>query len=144
MRWRDCIAFECGHRLLLANHAGPPAGERRKHTHAGQRWRRVQRSLRRGQPGPGGFGANVTITNTGTTAINGWTLQFTFPGNQQITQGWNGVFTQAGANVTVTNASYNATLAGGASVSPGFNGSWSGSNPSPTAFTLNGVSCSVV
>lgn len=93
---------------------------------------------------PGGFGANITITNTGTATINGWTLQFTFPGSQQATQGWNGVFTQTGANVTVTNANYNATLAAGASVSPGFNGSWSGSNPSPTAFTLNGVSCSVV
>jgi len=93
---------------------------------------------------PGGFGANITITNTGTTTINGWTLGFTFSGGQQVTQGWNGVFAQSGANVTVTNASYNGTLAPGASVTPGFNGSWNGSNPNPTAFTLNGASCSVV
>jgi xyloglucan-specific exo-beta-1,4-glucanase len=83
------------------------------------------------------------LATTGTSTINGWTLKFTFPGSQQVTQGWNGTFTQSGANVTVTNASYNATIAAGASVNPGFNGSWSGSNPSPTAFTLNGASCSV-
>ena len=91
----------------------------------------------------GGFTANLTITNTGTSTLNGWTLKFTFPGSQQITQGWNGVFTQSGANVTVTNASYNNTLAPGTSVNPGFNGSWSGSNPNPTGFTLNGSTCSV-
>ena len=91
---------------------------------------------------PGGFGASITVTNTGSTTLNGWTLGFTFPGGQQVTQGWNGVFTQSGANVTVTNVSYNGTLAPGASVNPGFNGSWNGSNPNPTAFTLNGASCS--
>ena len=92
----------------------------------------------------GGFGANLTITNTGTTTLNGWTLGFTFPGSQQVTQGWNGVFAQSGANVTVTNASYNGSLSPGASVNPGFNGSWNGSNSAPTAFTLNGSACTVV
>jgi len=93
---------------------------------------------------PGGFTAGLTITNTGTTALNSWKLTFTFPGNQQVTQGWNGIFTQQGANVTVTNAAYNGSLPAGSSVSPGFNGSWSGSNPAPTAFNLNGAACSVV
>ncbi|MBA2393248.1 MAG: cellulose binding domain-containing protein, partial [Ktedonobacteraceae bacterium] len=39
---------------------------------------------------------------------------------------------------TVTNASYNGTIAPGQSVSVGFNGTWSGSNPVPTSFTING------
>ncbi len=91
---------------------------------------------------PGGFTANLTITNTGTSTINGWTLQFSFPGSQQVTQGWNGVYSQSGNQVTITNASYNGTIAPNSSVNPGFNGSWSGSNPSPTAFTLNGAPCS--
>lgn len=91
---------------------------------------------------PGGFTANITITNTGTSAINGWTLKFTFPGSQQVTQGWNGTFSQSGANVTITNAGYNAAISPGGTVNPGFNGSWSGSNPSPTSFTLNGSTCS--
>jgi Cellulose binding domain len=91
----------------------------------------------------GGFGASLTITNTGSTALNNWTLTFTFPGSQQITQLWNGNVTQSGATVTITNASYNGQVAAGAVVnpSPGFNGSWNGSNPAPTSFTLNGQTC---
>ena len=92
----------------------------------------------------GGFTANMTITNTSSTTLNGWTLVFTFPGSQTVTQGWNGIYSQQGSKVTVVNASYNATLAPGASASPGFNGAWTGSNPSPTSFTLNGVTCSIV
>ncbi len=92
---------------------------------------------------PGGFTGNLTITNTGSSAINGWSLVFTFPGSQQVTQGWNGVFTQSGSKVTVTNASWNGTLAANSSVNPGFNGSWSGSNPAPTSFQLNGKTCSI-
>lgn len=86
----------------------------------------------------GGFGASITITNTGTTAINGWTLVFNFPGSQQITQGWNGTFSQSGSKVTITNAAFNGSIAPGSSVNPGFNASWSGSNPNPSTFTLNG------
>lgn len=91
---------------------------------------------------PGGFTANIAVTNTSTTALNGWTLVFTFSGSQQVTQGWNAIFSQQGNKVTVTNASYNSSLPAGSSVNPGFNGSWSGSNPNPTSFTLNGATCS--
>ncbi len=91
----------------------------------------------------GGFTGNITITNTGSATINGWTLQFTFPGGQQVTSGWNGQFSQQGNQETVQNASYNGQLAPGATATPGFNASWSGSNPSPTSFTLNGATCSV-
>ncbi len=93
---------------------------------------------------PGGFGASIAITNTGTTAINGWNLQFSFANGQTITQLWNGNFTQTGAAVTISNLSYNGAIPAGATLSspPGFNGSWSGSNPNPTSFTLNGVICS--
>jgi alpha-L-arabinofuranosidase len=93
---------------------------------------------------PGGFGGSLTITNTGSSTINGWSLHFSFANGQTITQGWNGIFTQAGSSVTIANFSYNASLAPGASVNPGFNGSWNGSNTNPTAFTLNGQACSVV
>ncbi|HET8840302.1 MAG TPA: cellulose binding domain-containing protein [Ktedonobacteraceae bacterium] len=94
----------------------------------------------------GGFGAAFTITNTGSTAINGWNLQFAFPNGQTITQLWNGSFTQSGSAVTITNASYNGSIPAGGTISsePGFNGAWSGTNGIPTAFTLNGVACSVV
>ncbi|HEX7736465.1 MAG TPA: cellulose binding domain-containing protein [Ktedonobacteraceae bacterium] len=95
---------------------------------------------------PGGFGASLTITNTGTTAINGWSLQFSFANGQTITQLWSGSYTQTGSAVTITNLSYNGSIAPGATLSsaPGFNGAWNGSNTAPTAFTLNGQACSVV
>jgi len=94
----------------------------------------------------GGFGASFTITNTGSTAINGWNLKFSFPNGQTITQLWNGTATQSGSAVTVTNASYNASIPAGQALSsePGFNGTWNGTNSPPTAFTLNGNACSVV
>jgi len=93
----------------------------------------------------GGFNAVISIKNTGSAAINGWTLRFSFPGNQVLTSYWNGNFTQSGNAVTITNASWNGSIAAGSSLgsAPGFNGSWSGSNPSPTAFTLNGATCTV-
>jgi hypothetical protein len=90
----------------------------------------------------GGFTANITINNTGSSAINGWTLTFTFPGDQQITNAWNGVASQSGEKVTITNESYNATIAaGGGSTSLGFQGTWTSNDTSPTSFSINGATC---
>ena len=89
---------------------------------------------------PGGYGANVTVKNLG-EALAGWRLTWTFTGGQTITQLWNGTYTQAGSQVTVTNVSYNGTLGTGGAAGFGFNGSWSGSNPVPTSFALNGTAC---
>src|SRR5262245_27577400 len=88
-----------------------------------------------------GFQGQITIMNSG-PAINGWTVNFTFPSNTQVIyELWNGVYTQTGQNVTVTNAPYNANIPTGGSVSFGFNANWSGSHAAPTGLTLNGVSC---
>ncbi|WP_433124709.1 arabinofuranosidase catalytic domain-containing protein [Micromonospora sp. CA-240977] len=88
----------------------------------------------------GGFGANVTVTNLG-DAVNGWRLTWSFAAGQTITQLWNGSHTQTGAQVTVTNAAYNAAIPTNGSTSFGFNGAWNGSNPAPTSFALNGTTC---
>jgi hypothetical protein len=90
---------------------------------------------------PGGFTAQVVIANAGTAAISGWSLAFTFPGDQKITSNFNGGFSQTGENATLTNASYNATIAAGSSITDGFQGSWAASDATPTAFTLNGTTC---
>jgi polygalacturonase len=89
---------------------------------------------------PGGFTGSITITN-GATAITSWTLVFTFPGNQQVTSGWDGTWTQSGEQVTVTSESWNGSLAPGASTPMGFNADVTGTNANPTAFTLNGAAC---
>ncbi|MCS7477460.1 cellulase family glycosylhydrolase [Umezawaea endophytica] len=89
----------------------------------------------------GGFGADVTIRNTGSTAVNGWTLRWTFANGQTVTQMWNATASQSGAQVSAVNAPYNAAIAAGGSVGFGFNASWTGTNAAPTTFTLNGASC---
>ncbi|GEP68188.1 hypothetical protein CSO01_09030 [Cellulomonas soli] len=90
-----------------------------------------------------GFTGSVRITNSGTSAINGWTLGFAFANGQQVTQGWSATWSQTGTAVTATNLGWNGTLAPGASTDIGFNGSHTGTNTNPTAFTLNGVTCTV-
>ncbi|MGA3345925.1 MAG: Ig-like domain repeat protein, partial [Terracidiphilus sp.] len=88
------------------------------------------------------FGATIDLENTGTTAWTSWSLQWIFANGQTISSLWNGVETQSGALVTVTNQSYNGSVAAGGSVANiGFNGNIATSNPSPTAFAVNGNLC---
>jgi hypothetical protein len=89
----------------------------------------------------GGFTANVTIENTGSSAISSWSLAFTFPGDQKITDAWNGVESQTGEAVTITNESYNGSIAAGSSTTLGFQGTWTNSDASPTTFSVNGTTC---
>lgn len=89
----------------------------------------------------GGFTATIGIANTGTATLSGWSLKFTWPGNQQITNGWAATYAQTGTQMTATNLSYNGTIAPGGNTTIGFNASYTGGNPPPTAFTLNGTSC---
>ncbi|MEU7723355.1 cellulase family glycosylhydrolase [Streptomyces tibetensis] len=92
---------------------------------------------------PGGFQGEIVLRNTGTSAINGWTLRWTFPDSQRITNLWGGTATQTGSAVSVAAASYTATIPASGSVTLGFTASRSTANASPTAFTLNGADCSV-
>ncbi|MER7572145.1 glycoside hydrolase family 6 protein [Streptomyces sp. NPDC126514] len=89
-----------------------------------------------------GFTTAVTVTNNG-AAKSGWSVKWSYAGNQQITNGWNARITQSGTAVTAANESYNGTLGTGGSVSFGFQGSYSGSNAVPATFTLDGVTCNV-
>ncbi|MEU9830364.1 cellulose binding domain-containing protein [Streptosporangium sp. NPDC048047] len=89
----------------------------------------------------GGFTASIEVRNLG-DAIDGWTLGFAFPDpGQKVTSGWSATYSQSGQNVTAKNVDYNGSIPTGGSVSLGFNGAFSGSNPKPAAFTLNGVTC---
>ncbi|GAA3918802.1 cellulose binding domain-containing protein [Actinoplanes auranticolor] len=88
----------------------------------------------------GGFGAEVAITNLG-DPLTGWALTWSYAAGQTVTQAWNTTLTQGGAAVTARNVSYNGSLATNGTVSFGFNASSTGSNPAPTAFALNGVTC---
>ncbi|WP_189079195.1 non-reducing end alpha-L-arabinofuranosidase family hydrolase [Mangrovihabitans endophyticus] len=89
---------------------------------------------------PGGFGANVAITNLG-DPLSAWALTWSYASGQTVTQAWNTTLTQNGAAVTARNVSYNGSVPTNGTVSFGFNGSWTGSNPVPAGFALNGVTC---
>lgn len=94
---------------------------------------------------PGGFQAEIVIGNTGTDTIGNWTLGFTFPDGQRVTNMWGGTPTQTGSDVSVAAASYTSTIPVNGSVGVGFTGSLSGSaNSAPDAFTLSGSACTTV
>ncbi len=88
-----------------------------------------------------GFTATVTLKNTGTTAISGWNLGWTFPGDQRVGSAWNATVSQSGGAVTARDAGWNGTLAPGGSASLGFQATYSGTNPAPALFTVNGAAC---
>ncbi|MFD8300756.1 endo-1,4-beta-xylanase [Streptomyces sp. NPDC059690] len=78
-----------------------------------------------------GFTGQVTVSCSG-ASLSSWKANWTFGAGQQITQAWNATCTQTGSSVSCANASYNGSVPDGGSVTFGFNGSWSGSNPVPT------------
>ena len=89
-----------------------------------------------------GFTGAISITNGGSSAITAWSLQWSFAGNQQLSQAWNANYMQSGTSVVLTSMSYNGSIAAGATVSGvGFNANYAGTNAAPTAYYLNGVLC---
>ncbi|TDC60722.1 glycosyl hydrolase family 5 [Micromonospora sp. KC207] len=94
--------------------------------------------------GGNGFTAQVTIRNTGTVAVNGWTARFAFTGDQKVREAWMAKVTQSGATVTAKNESYNARIGPGGSTSFGFNATTAGgANPAPGLVTVNGSACTL-
>lgn len=91
----------------------------------------------------GGFTADVTVTNTGSTAVDGWSLAFTLPSGQRITNAWNATVSPASGTVTASSLEHNAHLAPGGTQSFGFQGTYSGTFAAPSAFSLNGSACTV-
>jgi hypothetical protein len=88
-----------------------------------------------------GFGATVSIRNEGADVIPDWNLSWTYADGQQITQLWNGTYTQSGGAVSVRGADWQRSINPGASAQIGFNASKTGQNRAPTDFKVNGVSC---
>ncbi|MEU5551248.1 cellulose binding domain-containing protein [Micromonospora sp. NPDC047793] len=91
-----------------------------------------------------GYVADVEVANTGTSAVDGWTLTWTWPTSwQQVSSGWNANWEQVGTAVRVTATDDNRRIPAGGTVGTGFVGAYSGPNVTPTAFRLNGTLCSV-
>jgi acetylxylan esterase len=90
-----------------------------------------------------GLTAQVTITNTGTAAINGWSLVFTLPSGQTISSGWNAGYTPTSGQVTASPVTHNSDISPNTSVSFGFQATHNGNTGAPTSFSLNGNACTV-
>jgi hypothetical protein len=84
---------------------------------------------------PGGFQGQVVVKNTGSGTLNGWSLGWTFPSSATINSLWNGSYTQSGNTVTVTNASYDGSLAPGATATVGFTATGTNGTPSSVSCT---------
>jgi endoglucanase len=85
----------------------------------------------------GGFTATVTLTNTGGHPFGGWTVSFTYPGDEQVTNLWDAYYTQSGETVAAHDPfDTGETVGPGASVSYGMQGTYTNSNAVPTSFTL--------
>jgi cellulase/cellobiase CelA1 len=85
---------------------------------------------------PGGFQAEVTVTNNGATVLNGWSVRMTLANGQAISSMWNATNTGTTGAVTARNASYNGTLAGHASTTFGFTATGN-SAPAPSDATCS-------
>ncbi|GGS97083.1 chitinase [Streptomyces toxytricini] len=85
-----------------------------------------------------GFEGRWTVKNTGTTTLTGWTVEWDFPSGTRVNSAWDATVTNSAEHWTAKNLGWNGTLAPGASVTFGFNGSGSGA---PAGCKLNGAPC---
>ncbi|MGY4979222.1 GH12 family glycosyl hydrolase domain-containing protein [Streptomyces sp. 900105755] len=92
----------------------------------------------------GGFTADVSLANTGSSPVNGWNLAFILPAGQKVTSAWSADVTPSSGAVTASGRAYNASIAPGGQVSFGFQGTYDGTFAEPSGFSLNGTSCTTV
>ncbi|CAD5944764.1 MULTISPECIES: glycoside hydrolase family 18 chitinase [Streptomyces] len=85
-----------------------------------------------------GFEGQWTVKNTGTTALSSWTIEWDYPAGTRVNSAWDATVTNSGNSWTAKNLGWNGSIAPGASVSFGFNGSGPGA---PSGCKLNGASC---
>lgn len=86
-----------------------------------------------------GFTGLIRITNKGSTAINGWTVTWSYSDGTKLTGSWNATVT--GANpYSATNLSWNANIQPGQSVELGVQGN-KGTSPTAQIPVISGSVC---
>jgi len=88
-----------------------------------------------------GFQAQYVLTNPMQVPLNTWSLQFSLPSTEKITSMWGGTDTASGTTQKVVAQSYDTTIAAGASITIGFDASYSGTYADPSACRLNSDPC---
>lgn len=92
----------------------------------------------------GGMTVDLTVTNTGATPIDGWTLRFPLARGQSVIGDWNTDLTQSGDMITAADAGHNGSIAPGSSVTLGYLVAHTGDASAPARFSLNRDACAVV
>ncbi|ALO91589.1 Glucan 1,4-beta-glucosidase [Streptomyces hygroscopicus subsp. limoneus] len=78
----------------------------------------------------GGYQAEVTVENTGSTALTGWSVDWDL-GGSRVTSLWNGSLTTAGSRATVRDAAFNGSLRPGDTTTFGFTAEGTAGTPAP-------------
>ncbi|MFJ4952527.1 glycoside hydrolase family 3 N-terminal domain-containing protein [Streptomyces sp. NPDC088760] len=78
----------------------------------------------------GGYQAEVTVENTGSDGLTGWSVQWDL-GGSRVTSLWNGSLSTADGRATVRNAAFNGSLAPGATAAFGFTADGTAGTPAP-------------
>ncbi|WP_246108186.1 cellulose binding domain-containing protein [Saccharothrix saharensis] len=93
-------------------------------------------------PATPGVDVAIVIDNRTASAVRGWTLTYSHTGYQTLVQGWNGVWSQSGGKITVTDAGWNATIPAGGGVYTGARfHRYPGGSDGPAGFVVNGTAC---
>jgi len=87
------------------------------------------------------FTITIVIANTSSVKVDGWTLHWDFPSNQEITYGWNAMVTNGPRGAEATDVGLNMIIPAHGSTTIGFAGKLRDWVPTPSGFTLNGATC---
>lgn len=88
-----------------------------------------------------GFTGQITAKNASQQTISNWQLEFDFPG--QISEIWDAsIVSHVGNHYVVQNAGWNSSVAPGASVAFGFNGSRDNATVAPSNYSLHAAGSS--
>ncbi|MFD0774621.1 PQQ-dependent sugar dehydrogenase [Streptomonospora algeriensis] len=88
-----------------------------------------------------GFTASLKVTNTGDDPVEGWTATWDYPGDQEVTNAWQAEVTQDGSTVSASDLGWNSAIPAGGSRQFGVQATFSGDNPPPEEFRINGSVC---
>jgi chitinase len=88
-----------------------------------------------------GYCAELRVTNSTGSHLQGWTTTFQLVPGMTITSLWNGTWSVQGALQTVKDQGWNAALPPGAAATFGFCGNHTGTISEPVSCTLNGQAC---
>jgi Chitinase len=88
-----------------------------------------------------GWEGRFVISNGGSTAINGWRVEFDLPAGSNIGSFWDAAMTRDGQHFTFTNVGWNAVIPPGGTASFGFNGSPGGAGAVISGCKVNGEPC---